>query len=116
MEEATMAKARSKVSARAKKALVRRSAAPSRARRKAGAAAGVKARRTHKFMVSHLDPADFKADGLRNYAHYRDLGIKDATRGMAVAHVVRFRGKCDPNVVSKNHTHECEFQMIYVLK
>jgi quercetin dioxygenase-like cupin family protein len=35
---------------------------------------------------------------------------------MAVAHVIRFKGKCDPKVVSKNHTHECEFQMIYVLK
>ncbi len=58
----------------------------------------------------------FKADGLRTYAHYRDLGIKDATGGMALAHVIRFVGKCDPKVVSKKHTHECDFQMIYVLK
>ena len=61
-------------------------------------------------------PSAFKADGLRTYAHYRDLGIKDATRGMALAHVIRFVGKCDPKVVSKKHTHACEFQMIYVLK
>ncbi len=59
---------------------------------------------------------DFKSDGLRTYAQYRDLGIKDATNGMAVAHVIRFVGACDPKVVSKEHLHEAEFQMIYVLK
>ena len=35
---------------------------------------------------------------------------------MAVAHVIRFQGKCDPKLVSKDHLHEAEFQMIYVLK
>ena len=107
-----MAKARTKVRARAKKADVRRSAArPTRAK-----AAAPKARRQHKFVASHLTPEAFKADGLRTYAHYRDLGVKDDTRGMALAHVIRFVGKCDPKVVSKKHTHACEFQMIYVLK
>jgi hypothetical protein len=109
---ATMARAKTKVRARAKKAEVRRSAArPTRAK-----ASAPKARRQHKFVASHLTPEAFKADGLRTYAHYRDLGVKDATRGMALAHVIRFVGKCDPKVVSKKHTHECEFQMIYVLK
>jgi mannose-6-phosphate isomerase-like protein (cupin superfamily) len=114
-----MARARTKVSARtnkvmarAKKADVRRGAARS-PRAKASAST---ARRQHKFVASHLAPDAFKADGLRSYAHYRDLGIKDATRGMAVAHVIRLIGKCDPKIVSKNHTHACEFQMIYVLK
>jgi mannose-6-phosphate isomerase-like protein (cupin superfamily) len=110
-----MAKARTKVRARAKKADVRRSAArPTRA--KAGARTAAKASRQHKFVASHLGPDAFKADGLRSYAHYRDLGVKDATRGMAVAHVIRLVGQCDPKIVSKKHTHECEFQMIYVLK
>jgi hypothetical protein len=107
-----MARVRTKVRARAKKAEVRRSAARS-ARAKASAR---KARRQHKFVASRLTPEAFKADGLRTYAHYRDLGVKDATRGMALAHVIRFVGKCDPKVVSKKHTHACEFQMIYVLK
>ena len=49
-------------------------------------------------------------------ALYRDLGIKKATRGMAVAHVIRLLGKCDPQVVSKWHYHAADFQMIYVLK
>ena len=107
-----MARARTKVRARAKKADVRRSAArPARAKANAP-----KARRQHKFVASHLTADAFKADGLRTYAHYRDLGVKDATRGMALAHVIRFVGKCDPKVVSKKHTHACEFQMIYVLK
>jgi hypothetical protein len=107
-----MARARTKVGARAKKADVRRSAArPVRAK-----ASAPKARRQHKFVASHLTPDAFKADGLRAYAHYRDLGVKDATRGMALAHVIRFVGKCDPNIVSKKHIHQCEFQMIYVLK
>ena len=98
--------ARSTVRARAKKPMVRRSAA---------VAASPK-RRPHKFVVNHYRPEDFKSDGLRTYAQYRDLGIKDATNGMAVAHVIRFTGKCDPKVVSKEHLHEAEFQMIYVLK
>jgi uncharacterized RmlC-like cupin family protein len=107
-----MARARTKVRARAKTAAVRRSAErPTRAK-----ASAPKARRQHKFVASHLGPGAFKADGLRTYAHYRDLGIKDATGGMALAHVIRFVGRCDPKVVSKNHTHECDFQMIYVLK
>ena len=91
-----------KVMARAKKLDVRRSAMPPA--------------QAHKFVASHLGPDAFKPDGLRTYAHYRDLGVKDATGGMALAHVIRFTGKCDPKVVSKKHTHECEFQMIYVLK
>jgi mannose-6-phosphate isomerase-like protein (cupin superfamily) len=110
-----MASTRTKVRARAKKTDLRRSAArPTRA--KTGARTAAKVSRQHKFVASHLTPGAFKADGLRSYAHYRDLGIKDATRGMAVAHVIRFIGKCDPRIVSKKHTHECEFQMIYVLK
>src|SRR5688572_27551328 len=96
------------VRARAKKPMVRRSA-------KIASKAG-KPRRPHRFVVSHLRQDDFKSDGLRSYAQYRDLGIKDATNGMAVAHVIRFVGQCDPEVVSKEHLHEAEFQMIYVLK
>jgi len=99
---------RSTVKARAKKPMVRRSA-------KVSAKAKPK-RKAHKFVVSRLRPEDFKTDGLRSYAQYRDLGIKDATNGMAVAHVIRFVGACDPKVASKEHLHEAEFQMIYVLK
>lgn len=101
------AKTRTKALARGKRSPARGSAV-----RKVVA----KPARKHKFVVSHLRDEDFKSDGLRTYAQYRDLGVKDATGGMAVAHVIRFVGQCDPKVVSKEHTHAAEFQMIYVLK
>ena len=110
-----MGKVAGKATARTKaKALARGKRNP--ARRSAARKAAAKPARKHKFVVSHLRDEDFKSDGLRTYAQYRDLGVKDATNGMAVAHVIRFVGECDPKVVSKEHTHAAEFQMIYVLK
>ena len=69
-----------------------------------------------RIAISHLREQDFKADGLRTYARYRDLGIADATHGLARAHVIRLLPPCNPQEVSKLHTHDVEFQMIYVLK
>jgi len=75
-----------------------------------------RAKPKQRIAVSHHREEDFKADGLRAYARYRDLGIADATGGLARAHVIRFRGPCDPAEVSKLHFHDVEFQMVYVLK
>ena len=100
----------------AKKVATRKSPARSSARSRLTAKSIAKTRRPHKFVVHRFTPEGFKTDGLRTYAHYRDLGIRDATDGMVVAHVIRFSEPCDPKVVSKEHTHEAEFQMIYVLK
>src|SRR5215470_2854660 len=78
----------------------------SRRRRQSVAARPAKKKqRQHKFLVHHSRPEHFKTDGLRNYAAYRDLGVKDATRGMVVAHVIRFVEPCDPKIVSKQHLH-----------
>lgn len=68
-----------------------------------------------RFTVSHLQESDFKADGLRPYARYRDLGIADATSGLCQAHVIRF---VDPpnDLVRKRHQHTTELQLVYVLK
>ena len=96
-------KRKSVVRARAKKIAVKRSAEP-------------KAKPRQRFVASHYNDADFKSDGLRTYAKYRDLGIKAATNGQAIAHVIRFVPPCDPKMVSKNHFHDVDFQMIYVLK
>ncbi len=74
-----------------------------------------KSRRAQRVAVSHLQNATFAA-GLRAYAHYRDLGIAEATHGAAQAHVIRLIGPCDPRQVSKLHFHDIEFQMVYVLK
>jgi uncharacterized cupin superfamily protein len=75
-----------------------------------------KARPKQRIAISHHREEDFKADGLRAYAHYRDLGIADATHGLAQAHVIRLIGPCNPAEVSKLHYHDVEFQMVYVLK
>ena len=66
------------------------------------------------FTVSHLDPKDFAA-GLRSYARYRDLGMAAATSGAAVAQVIKFVPPCTDEV-RVWHTHDVEFQMIYVLR
>jgi Cupin domain len=102
--------------ARTKKVAVRKGAAPSRVRSGSAAKAVANPRRPHQFLVNHLREEDFKPDGLRRYARYRDLGVKDATHGMAVAHVIRFQGPCDPKLVSKLHRHAADFQLIYVLR
>ena len=69
-----------------------------------------------RIAISHHREEDFKADGLRAYAHYRDLGFAEATGGLAQAHVIRLIGPCNPAEVSKLHFHDVEFQMVYVLK
>ena len=73
-------------------------------------------RAKQRIAISHHREEDFKADGLRTYAHYRDLGIANATHGLAQAHVIRLIGPCNPAEVSKLHFHDVEFQMVYVLK
>lgn len=73
-------------------------------------------RRKQGIAISHHREEDFKPDGLRAYAHYRDLGIAAATHGLARAHVIRMLPPCNPQEVSKLHTHDVEFQMVYVLK
>jgi mannose-6-phosphate isomerase-like protein (cupin superfamily) len=83
---------------------------------KAKAKAKSVARPKQRIAISHHREEDLKADGLRAYAHYRDLGISAATHGLAQAHVVRLIGPCNPAEVSKLHYHDVEFQMVYVLK
>ena len=68
-----------------------------------------------RFTVSHHDEAAFKADGLRSYSAYRDLGIAAATQGLAQAHVIRMTEAFRPEL-SERHHHEVQFQLVYVLK
>jgi hypothetical protein len=75
-----------------------------------------RARPKQRIAISHYRNEDFKADGLRTYAHYRDLGIAGASHGLAQAHVIRLIGPCNPSEVSKLHFHDVDFQMVYVLK
>jgi len=66
-----------------------------------------------RFSVNHAKNAQWDR-GLRAFFEYRDLGIKDATAGKFVAHVIR----AIPGVhaMPQRHHHEVEFQMVYVLK
>ena len=70
---------------------------------------------TQAFTVSHLNEADFQADGLRTYAQYRDLGIAAATGGLCQAHVIRMVPPCTDEV-RQRHLHQAELQLVYVLK
>ncbi|MBW7963016.1 cupin domain-containing protein [Bradyrhizobium sp. BR 10261] len=118
-------KSRSATQTAVKKRSAAKSAARSSARKAvkskvratpSNAAAKKPARPKQRIAISHHREEDFKADGLRAYARYRDLGIANATHGLAQAHVIRLQGPCDPAEVSKLHFHDVDFQMVYVLK
>ncbi|WP_233270492.1 cupin domain-containing protein [Chachezhania sediminis] len=65
------------------------------------------------FTVAHADDGKFTG-GLRAFFEYRDLGVRDATQGRYGAHVIR----AVPGMESPGgwHTHDLDFQMVYVLK
>lgn len=72
-------------------------------------------RPSQQFTVCHLNDADFKSGGLRNYSAYRDLGVAAATNGLATAHVIRMVAPFGAQW-SQRHHHDVELQLIYVLK
>ena len=67
-----------------------------------------------RFHVSHRKDGKFERRGLRSYFEYRDLGIKRATRGKVVAHVIRARPGKAPH--GEWHYHDINLQFVYVLK
>jgi quercetin dioxygenase-like cupin family protein len=68
---------------------------------------------TQGFTVSHQRDAHFES-GLRSFFEYRDLGIRDATDGRVVAHVIR--GRPGAPFSGQPHRHDTTFQLVYVLK
>jgi hypothetical protein len=86
--------------------------------RGAGAAPGArpKPRPAQRFAVSHYKEENFRTNGLRRYAKYRDLGLAQATHGLVQAHVIRLLPPFRAEEVSKRHYHDVDFQMVYVLK
>jgi len=65
------------------------------------------------FTISHADAGAFEG-GLRSFFEYRGLGIKEATGGRYGAHVIRaVPGRHAEGVW---HTHDLDFQLVYVLK
>lgn len=67
-----------------------------------------------KFATSHLRDAEFRTEGLRPFFAYRDLGLREATHGKAVAHVIRAVPGAE--FEGKPHRHRTTFQFIYVLR
>ena len=90
--------------------------ASTKAKRRSPARGGKSKTRAQKFAVSHYREKDFRTNGLRRYAKYRDLGLSEATHGMVQAHVIRLLPPFRREEVSKRHYHEVDFQMVYVLK
>jgi len=113
----TAAQKKSPARKRAAGKIAAKSTARKKLKAKGRAAAPAKrARPKQRIAISHHREEDFKADGLRAYAKYRDLGVAEASQGLARAHVIRLIGPCDPAEVSKLHFHDVDFQMVYVLK
>jgi mannose-6-phosphate isomerase-like protein (cupin superfamily) len=68
---------------------------------------------TKGFVVSHAVDATFTR-GLRSFFEYRDLGIRQATEGLAVAHVIRAAAGVEFS--GQPHLHRTSIQLVYVLK
>ena len=66
-------------------------------------------------FVHNLDSEADWSPGLREIFEYRDLGIKDGTRGDYVAHIIRANGKKSKDKVQHWHLHESTFQLVQVL-
>lgn len=67
-----------------------------------------------KSYAAHEKDAQWTKDGLRPYFAYRDLGIKDATDGKVLAHIIRAAKPCGGPLGL--HTHHLDFQMVYMIK
>lgn len=68
---------------------------------------------TKGFTVSHARDAEY-VTGLRSFFEYRDLGLKQATEGRVVAHVIRSKPGAPFN--GSPHRHDVAFQLVYVLQ
>jgi quercetin dioxygenase-like cupin family protein len=69
-----------------------------------------------KTQFSHVKPGDTapRADGLRDFFRYRDLGIADATHGKVLAQIVT--ANMAPEKGTGWHRHEAEFHIVIMLK
>ncbi|MDX2201216.1 MAG: cupin domain-containing protein [Hyphomicrobiaceae bacterium] len=72
------------------------------------------ARESWTFVHNEAEKAKW-TPGLREIFEYRDLGIKEGTKGNYVAHVIRHNGRKVADNVQQWHVHDCDFQLVYVL-
>ena len=90
----TMAKTMAKLQPRAKKTSPKKAAPPASRARRPKPVEGTS--RSRAFNVNHFRAEDFRTDGLRSYAQYRDLGMSKATNGLLQAHVIRLDSAVRP--------------------
>ena len=67
-----------------------------------------------QFSTSFSKDANWQP-GLRTFFEYRDLGIKTATHGDYLAHIIKANGRANPDQVQEWHIHHCDFQFVLVL-
>ena len=71
---------------------------------------------TQSFAVSRsTGDDDYKSDGLRPYARYRDFGFAQATEGLIHAHIIKLIGPCTDQV-RKRHMHGVQLQLVYCMQ
>ena len=75
----------------------------------------IKDTRHWDFVISKAKEAKW-TPGLREIFDYRDVGVKEGTKGDVIAHVIRCNGKEMKDEVQQWHIHECDFQLVYVIK
>jgi mannose-6-phosphate isomerase-like protein (cupin superfamily) len=65
---------------------------------------------------SHVKPTDtaYLPGGLRDFFLYRDLGVKDATNGRVVAHLVKALNP--PDGGTGWHYHVADFQIVIMMR
>ena len=65
---------------------------------------------------AHVKPGDtpWMGGGLRDFFHYRDLGVADATGGRVIAQLVRANEA--PEAGTGWHRHAAEFHIVIMLK
>ncbi len=69
---------------------------------------------SQKLTFAHTDSSPFEGAGLRSFFEYRQTGIAQGTDGQYGAHVIR----AVPGDASAQewHTHELDFQFVFVTK
>ena len=103
-----------KAAAKSKSKTASRSTARAKAPAKRRAAPAPKPRaaarkKPQHFTVAHARNGEFKTDGLRPYARYRDLGIAAASGGLCQAHVIRLQGpKISRNLTTDWYAHRVD--------
>src|SRR6516165_3957135 len=112
----TIAKLQAQARKTSSKAPTRNKASGTKSAARAKSKAKTKARPKQTFNVSHFRAEDFRADGLRSYARYRDLGMSKATNGLLQAHVVGLTPPSKLKLVPQWDYHAGDLPIGYALQ